>query len=318
MHALSVGRVTSPLRWFQGVDERFFAPGREDAFAFLRVGFAAIILLRVTTWPFGSLAGTPAALFDPPPILGWMGAVPSARVILGVQVVGSVASAAAVVQAVRGRGARSLAVAWVAFLVLAGVKTSMGKVLHNDVLVLLCSFPVVVNAAGASLHSQRLAPTAGWPVRSSLLTLAAVYFLCGAQKLRHSGVEWVFSDNMRWILDGGIVSRRAPTTALSEYLVEHPVLCVGAAASLLALELTFPIVLVVRSARVPYAAFAGLLHTTTWLTLGLDYWSWSLTAALVAVASTLRAPSRRTADDPPSPPRLDDSPRSGAPAARAG
>lgn len=294
MHALTVDRPLRPIRWVQRIDERLFAPGREDALALLRVGFAMVILVRTVTWPFAALAGTPAALFNPPPPLWWMHTVPSAPTLVAMQVAGAFAATAAIVQTVRGRRPSFLLIAWLAFFVLAGVKTSMGKVLHNDVLVLLCSLPVVVSAAPASLRSKRVAPLAGWPVRSSLLTMTVVYFLCGAQKVRHSGLDWVFSSNMRWILEDGIESHRAPTNALSTILVQHPAVCVGAAASLLALELTFPVVLLVPRARTPYAISAALLHTVTWLTLGLDYWSWALTALLVVAATSLVAPGGGT------------------------
>ena len=269
----------------------------------LRLGLAVILGLRLASWPFAELASTPDGLFRPPPWMAWLsgvGGMPPAGVLVALQVVGVGAALLAIAESWRsGRRSAVLAfrVAWLAFLVLAGCKTSTGKVLHNDVLLLLVSLPVVLCGTPASVRDRRRGPGFGWPLQVALVTAAGVYLLCGVQKLRHSGLAWVFSDNLRWVLDAGMRSGRAPTTAVAELLVANAGVAMAAAGALLALELAFPLVLVWRRARVPFAVGAAGLHTMTWLTLGLDYWAWTLSAALVlglaARGATVRSAAGR-------------------------
>ena len=271
------------------VDAALFADGTARRLAMLRVGLATIMLLRLATWPYAQLAATPPVMFRPPTLLTWAAGYPSARTLIAIQVIGSAAAIWSILRA-RSSGASwlSFTIAWISFLALSGFKTSTGKVLHNDVLLLLVCVPAVLCRARARLGERRASPDFGWPVRTALVITAIVYFVCGLQKLRHSGFAWVTSDNMQWILVQAIDSGRAPTTALSAAIVNHRALWIATALGLIALELTFPIVLVWRRARHPYAAAAVALHVGTWLTLGLDYWAWSLTALLVLGLSGLQ------------------------------
>ncbi|MEA3075933.1 MAG: hypothetical protein QOF60_841 [Actinomycetota bacterium] len=250
--------------------------------AWFRAAMAAIVLLRIVLWPFAQLAGTPRALLAPPWFLRWLPGMPPAAVIVAVQVVGV---AGAVVAISRRKGAANgFVIAWLAFLFLAGLKTSTGKILHNDVTLLLAAVPLV-------LH-RKDDDDATWPIEVAVVALAAIYFLCGYQKLVHSGLAWVTSDNMRWILYDAAASGRAPTAAVATAIADTPWAAHVTAAMLLGLELTFPVVVFVRKARLPYAIAAATLHTGTWLTLGLDYWSWSLVALVVlAMSSAILAKS---------------------------
>lgn len=267
------------------VDAWLFADGSPHRLAALRIGLALVLGLRAATWPFTQLAGTPSSLFRPPLLLSWAGGFPSAAALGGLQVLGVAGAIAAVAGSVRGTRAAAvwgLRAAWLALLVLGGFKTSTGKLLHNDVLVLLATVPVVLCAAPARLGDGRRTDAAtGWPLRAALVVVAVVYACCGLAKLRHSGVAWVASDNMQWILDGGARSGRAPTTFLASALAGSAVASMAAAAGLLGLELSFPLVLFERRARIPMAIGAAMLHTMTWLMLGLDYWAWSAVAVLV-------------------------------------
>ena len=279
----------TPLAVLRRVDAALFADGTARRLATLRVGLASILLLRLATWPYAQLASTPDVMFRPPTLLTWAPGYPSGTTLIAIQVVGSAAATWSILRA-RSSGASWLpfTIAWISFLVLSGFKTSTGKVLHNDVLLLLVCVPAVLCRARARLGDRTAAPDFGWPVRAALAITAIVYFVCGLQKLRHSGGAWVSSDNMQWILVYAIDSGRAPTTAISQAILNHRALWTATAFGLIALELTFPIVLVWRRARHPYAAAAVALHVGTWLTLGLDYWAWSLTALLVLGLSGLQ------------------------------
>lgn len=266
-------------------DGWLFEPGPARRLAALRSGLAGVVLLRIVLWPFMALATTPAALFTPPLFLSWLGGFPSRPVIFAIQLAGAGAAIGALVA--RRGAAASFRFAWLALLVLGGLKTSTGKILHNDVAVLLAAVPVVLCSSDARLDDDRCDASFGWPLRAALVTLASVYFMCGLQKLHHSGLSWVTSDNMRWILAGGAASGRAPTTWLATALASSPALSHVVAGGLLGVELAFPIVLFARRTRPWFAIGAVLLHTGTWLTLGLDYWAWSLAAVVVVGLSAL-------------------------------
>jgi len=110
-----------------------------------------------------------------------------------------------------------------------------------------------------------------------------VYFLAGVQKLRHSGLDWVFSDNMRWVLYAGAASGRAPTTVIARAIADQVWLATFTAGCILAFELSAPLWLASRRGRLWFLAGAVALHVGTWLTLGLDYWAWILTVAVLTV-----------------------------------
>src|SRR5690606_27259353 len=97
----------------------------------------------------------------------------------------------------------------------------------------------------------------GWPPRAALAVLGTVYFLTGFQKLRHSGLDWVMSENLRWVLRQG--SPHVPdgtVQALADQLWLTQLLAAGA----LAVELAAPLLLVVRRTRVLFAVSATALH----------------------------------------------------------
>src|SRR5688500_15545443 len=91
-------------------------PGRR--LYLVHTGLALLIGLRVALGPYRHLAGTPDALLDPVAVLFWLPSMPSGPAIVAVQVVGTVAAIAAVL---RRRTRLSFAVAWLCYLVLAGL-----------------------------------------------------------------------------------------------------------------------------------------------------------------------------------------------------
>lgn len=286
----------SPVAAFSRIDAALLAPGTAHHLAAVRTGLAVVIALRLATGPYAQLAGQPAALFRPPDVLAWLPSMPPLPVLVGLQVAGTVAAIAAVA----GRRATSgFAVAWVCLLVLAGLRGSLGKILHNDVLVLLAAVPVVLAPAGARWGDLRSSPRWGWPVRAAMAVVAVVYAASAVQKLRHSGAAWVTGDNMRWILYSAAAGSRAPTRAVALFIADRAWLAHLTAAGLLGIELAAPILLAVRRTRLLFIALVAALHLGTWLTLGLDYWGWALTVAVVAVPAAWwewlsRQPSGRT------------------------
>jgi hypothetical protein len=198
-------------------------------------------------------------------------------------------------------------VAWVCYLVLAGLRGSRGKVLHNDLLLLWASAPFLLAPVAVDRRDRVPRRRYGWPIRVSTVIIALIYCLAGYHKLRRSGPEWAFGDNMRYLMLWGPSIGQAQWPDLARWVGEHIWAARASGVFILGLEVTFPIVLVVPRARVWYALAAAFLHVMTWFVLGLDYWAWAVTVPLVlidwpAAADSVRAARRRWATRAPGAP----------------
>lgn len=284
----------------RAVDRRLVAPGPTDRFTAVRTGLAVVLGVRLALRRWSAAAEQPADLFDPAFAVAWLARPPSGPVLVAVQALGLLAVAVSVAVAVRPSGRRSGALgragfvgAWLSLLFLAGAWSGSGKVLHNDVLLLLASVPFVLartppaGPAGRPGAAERSAAersvAAGWPPRAALVVVATVYAVAGLQKLRHGGLAWVTSDNLRWVLRDGANGSSAPFPSLAADLASSPVAAHALAAAALAVELSAPLLLARARTRPLFVALAALLHGGIWLTLGLDYYGWVLTVAVVAL-----------------------------------
>ncbi|MEA2974167.1 MAG: hypothetical protein QOG82_2625 [Actinomycetota bacterium] len=259
---------------------RLFGPGTARRMLVTQAALAGVIGLRIAFGPYLDLAGQPAALFRPVWFLRPLDAMPGTAAIVALQVVGTATAALAVVG---WRRRASFPVAWVGLLVLAGLRSSRGKFLHNDALLLLAAVPFLL-APAARWRDQARSARFGWPVHTATVVVAGAYFFSGLAKVLHSGPAWVFTDNLRYVLyqaaDGGKV--RFPGVAT--WLADQSGLAHWLAAGVLLFELTFAAVLFGgRRTSNAYAAGAVALHAGTWLALGLDYWAWAAVSAVVLV-----------------------------------
>ncbi|MGE0796602.1 MAG: hypothetical protein AB7H43_14760 [Acidimicrobiia bacterium] len=276
-----VGRPGAVLRRL--VDDALWGAGTPRRLAFVRSGLAVVIGLRVGLGSYRQLAELPDALFDPVPVLGLLDGMPSAGTIVAIQVVGVVAAGLA---AFRRWPRATFAVAWLAYLVLAGLRGSRGKVLHNDLLLLWTSAALLLAPAvgrGAGAHDRRPSRAFGWPVRTATAVGALVYFFAGFHKLRRSGPGWVLGDNIQWVMRWGPSVGSSPLQGLTDWVGAHSLAAIVSAAFIVGVELTFPLVIWHPRVRPLYAAAAVVLHVGTWLLLGLDYWAWALTMPLLLV-----------------------------------
>jgi hypothetical protein len=268
----------------------------------VRTLLALLIGARLALSPFRALAEVPDSLFVPVSGLVPFRSPPSLAVIVTVQVIG----AAAAFLAATGRRPRvTLPVAWFALLALAGLRSSLGKILHNDVLLLLATLPFLA-APDAGDDDE---PVSGWPVRTAMLMIALTYWIIGVQKLVHSGVDWVTGPNMRWILYSAASQGRAFSREPALFIADRPWLATASAAFLLGMELVFPVVLVWRRSRPVLAAAAFVLHAGTWVLLGLDYWLWAVVVAVVFLLGEPLRPEAGPNDRPlaaAAPPRSPD------------
>jgi hypothetical protein len=103
-------------------------------------------------------------------------------------------------------------------------------------------------------------PEYTWPFRSIWVLMSLVFFGAGTSKLRHSGIEWALSDNLRLLLLRSYyhVSDGDPLTSWSLSIAQHAHLAQTVAAATLAIETLFFVCLLSRRAR-PYIGFGGLM-----------------------------------------------------------
>lgn len=256
----------SPL---SAIDRRLLALVPAARVHRLRTALALVIGARLVLTDYRVVADLPADLFSPPWFLAWLGAPPQATVVGAVQLVGLAAVAAVV--AVRGRSAAPFAAVWVVLVVLGGLQTSAGKVMHNDVLLVLAAAPFAVPTLMVDGTGRFVA---GWQHRTAMALVALGYLLAGLAKLRHSGLAWAFSDNLRWVLYSGARSSRSLLPGVARFVADQLWLTIVVAAATLVTEILFPLGLVWARARVVVVAAAVALHVGVFLLLGLDYSTW--------------------------------------------
>lgn len=276
-------------RLWDRVDERLVAPGPGFRVAEVQVLLTLVIAWRLATRDWTLVAERPAALRDGLTVMSWYTGTPAPSALVAVQVVGL---GCALLVLARRRPHLAFVGLWVAYTALTALWGSSGKVMHNDVLTVLVAavflFASTPDRAGWSDVRVRY----GWPPRAALAVLAMAYFLSGAQKLVHSGPEWVFSDNMSWVLRLGLSAHLAGGASpvgqdAAHVVAEHGWLTVSLAGGTLLLELTAPLWLAVRRTRILFVLSVTAMHGSIWLFIGLDYWAWPLTVAAVAVPMAL-------------------------------
>jgi len=100
----------------------------------------------------------------------------------------------------------------------------------------------------SSLQRPRVSSEYTWPVRAVWVMFAFIFFGAGVAKLRHSGLEWIFSDNMAILL---LRARFEGKSALpwGFFLAEHQWLTQLLAAATIAIEVGYPLALFSRRAR---------------------------------------------------------------------
>jgi hypothetical protein len=265
-------------------DRWLFAPGDPRRLAALRIGLSLVVAARVARPLFADLAGQPEPLFRPRSFMHLLDAMPGSGTVVTVQVATIVlllAAAAGLVTRV------TLPLGWAGAVFLFGMETSLGKVVHHDVLPLLAMIPLLPAPAGeawtldARRHSSSPSARVGWPVRTAGVLVAGAYLIAGLSKLTFTGPEWVLGDNLRNILYAASDAHGGAEMAL--FVADRPWLASLIAGSALAFELTLWIALVRPRLGPFFVVWAAALHTGIWLTIGINYVSWALTVAVVFI-----------------------------------
>jgi hypothetical protein len=282
--------------WRQRLDDALWGPETGARLLVVHVGLSALIGLRIVLGSYRQLANTPDALFDPGPFLAWLPGMPEAWGFGALQVVGGLAALAAVA---RKHPRIAFGVAWGCYLVLAGLRGSRGKVLHNDLLLLWVSVPFLLAPVAVAWRDRTARRDHGWPVRSAMVIAALIYFFAGYHKVRRSGLDWAIGDNVRYVILWGPTVGAAKWDGLATWVGERLWAAKATGAFILTFELTFPLVVLWRRLQPWYALVAVALHVTTYLLLGLDYWAWACTVLLLfidwpSVVERLGAGQRRS------------------------
>jgi hypothetical protein len=271
-----------------------FAPGPATGLAALRIGLCTVLVLRLglRTDLYLGLPDQPKALFRPLSFMKLFSQMPPKSAVI---VCLSLGIPAAVLAAVGLKARITLPLAWFCAVFVNCMLTSQGKVIHNDVLLLLAMFPLLLARTSdawsldALLARRRGQPERGgrppvsaaygWPVRTAMLVVALAYCIIGLHKLQYSGLAWASSDNLRWVLYTASDSQGGNDIGL--FVADHPLLTHLFAWGTLFVEVGFPIVLFypwMRWLMVP--AVIGL-HTGIWLTMNLNYIAWIATVVIV-------------------------------------
>jgi hypothetical protein len=143
---------------------------------------------------------------------------------------------------------------------LVGLPHNFGTLHHYNGLVVVVLGIMAASRCGDGfsidrlLRARRGAPPAQpsgnytWPVRAVWLMFALVFFAAGMSKLKHAGLEWVFSENMAVILMRAQYVH-IPLVSWGTYLAQYELLPRLMAASTVALEISYPLALFSRRAR---------------------------------------------------------------------
>jgi len=148
---------------------------------------------------------------------------------------------------------------------LLGLPMNFGKVTHAEGLVVFVVGIMALSRCGDSCSIDRLIWKARqrndtsrqrlqvsgeytWPVRAVWLMFALIFFAAGVSKLRHSGLEWIFSDNMAILLLKAQFEGKS-AVPWGFFLAQHQWLTQLVAAAAIAVEVGYPLALFSRRAR---------------------------------------------------------------------
>lgn len=90
-----------------------------------------------------------------------------------------------------------------------------------------------------------------WPIRYVWVAMALIFCAAGIAKLRRSGFEWIFSDNLAMLLrrQQYRISDGEPLTSWGLVVASHPLIAKMMAAASVTVETVFPLALFSRTAR---------------------------------------------------------------------
>jgi len=271
------------------VETWLFSTGSGRRLAAVRIGLCSTLAFRLSRPVYLGLSGQPKALYRPLSFMHLFGSMPSPSLTEAAQIAGVTAA----VLAAAGLLARiTLPTAWACGILLNGMATSIGKVVHNDVLLLLALVPLLAAPTSEwwSLdalfsrrsHDRDWSARYGWPVKTAMVVAAGGYFFTGLAKLVFSGLAWALSSNLRWALYQSSDGRGHPN-ALAIFIADRPIIAHLIAAMTLVIELGFPLVLLRPKLAWFFVPAAVGLHIAIRASMDLDYSAWAATIVVLFV-----------------------------------
>lgn len=274
------------------IDAFIFAPENARRLATLRIGLFALLALRMTITDFAFVADQPKALFDPVSLFHLLGQMPSSGVVHVVQPIAVVAA----LLAAAGLWPRlTFPLAFAAAVFLELMLNATGKIVHNEVVLILSLIPLLAVPTAAcrtwtitdllrrrSTSPAPEGPAYGWPIRMAMVIVGLAYLIAGLQKLRYSGVDWFTTDNLRYVLWSSSDARSSPNE-LGLFIADHAALAHLLAAGTILLEVSFIACVPFAKLRWVMVPSVVALHVGIRLMMGLDYSAQWLTVVIVFV-----------------------------------
>lgn len=158
------------------------------------------------------------------------------------------------------------------FLLLAGVPLNFGKIHHvNHLPVMMLGvmafsfYPGKLSIDGLILKLVKLKTPAvtAWPLLAARIYFCIIYLESGFQKIRHSGLEWIFSDNMQ-----NIIVTRPTITQLGLEVAKYPLLCQFLALTTVIAQLSAPLALKNWIWRYPIVITLFFMHIGSYYIMG--------------------------------------------------
>ena len=155
--------------------------------------------------------------------------------------------------------------AFILGMYLLGLPHSFGNINHYDALVVFVFGIMALSRCGDSCSIDRLIwkarhrnDTSGqrpqisgeytWPIRAVWVMFALIFLGAGVSKLRHVGLEWIFSDNIAVLLLRAQFEGKS-AVPWGFFLAQHQWLTQLVAAATVAIEVGYPLALFSRRAR---------------------------------------------------------------------
>jgi hypothetical protein len=237
------------------------------------------------------MAGLPKDLLDPPPLTGWLTALPIEPVPVRVAQIVTILSALAAMVGLAYRVTAPLAV--LGSLYVLGVPQLWGKVNHYHNVVWFAAI-LAASPADRALspgHPNNSEPVSGRPLFFIAILIGLAYFWPGVAKAR-MGVRWIWSDNLKLLLyqKWAELPGFTPLLPIDRFPLALRLLALGT----VLFELSFLWLILFRHLR-PFAVLGGLVfHAGTATIMGINLPLWP---CYVAFFRWGRVP----ATDPPGP-----------------
>jgi uncharacterized membrane protein YphA (DoxX/SURF4 family) len=250
--------VTAVLRRARAAwDRYFFTPVPAEELGFARALFFSLAFLYYVPQDFGEWGTVAAEFWMPIALFKYLSLplLPAATI----DVIELIFKVALLLGAIGLATRVAAAVAFVCGVYLLGLPHNFGQIQHFDTLIVLVFGILTLSRAGDSwsIDAWRRAGVAApsgeyrWPIRAIWVMTALIFFAAGFSKLRHSGLEWIFSDHLAILLvrHQYHVSDGEPLTALGPVIASYPWAARTLAAVSVFTELLFPLALFSTRAR---------------------------------------------------------------------